>query len=179
MRWLLIDRIIDCEPGVKAVGQKTFPRSDMFFMDHFPGMPIVPGVLQIEMMAQVGGKCISISRRDILPVLGTVKSAKFYRNVNPGDRCVIHATVTKIAKSYSTAEAYIEVDGVKVSSASILFGHVERARLNSNDFDAVILDWQKRQKEKELAAVSTSAQTSVAPAGAQTIATTTSTEVSP
>lgn len=147
MRWLLIDRILECEPGVAAVARKSFPRSDLFFMDHFPGMPIVPGVLQIEMMAQVGGKCISMSRKDILPVLGTVKAAKFYRNVNPGDICIVKAKVTKIANGYSTAEGEIEVDGQKVSSATILFGHVDRSKLKSESFDEVTADWLKRQAE--------------------------------
>lgn len=147
LRWLLIDKIVECEPGVSAVGQKTFPRSDLFFMDHFPGMPIVPGVLQIEMMAQMGGKCIAMSRRDVLPVLGTVKGAKFFHNINPGDLCVIKARVTKVAKSYSLAEGEIEVDGRKVSSASIMFGHVERTRLGSEEFDAVTQDFLARQKK--------------------------------
>jgi len=145
MRWLLIDRFLECEPGVSAVARKSFPRSDLFFMDHFPGMPIVPGVLQIEMMAQVGGKCISLSRKDILPVLGTVKAAKFYRNVNPGDICIVKAKITKIANGYSTAEGEIEVDGLKVSSATILFGHVDRSKLKSESFDEVTADWLKRQ----------------------------------
>jgi 3-hydroxyacyl-[acyl-carrier-protein] dehydratase len=146
VRWLLIDKIIECDPGKTAVGQKTFPRSDMIFMDHFPGFPIVPGVLQIEMIAQMAGKCIAMAVPGILPVLGSVKSAKFYRNVNPGDLCVIKVTVTKIAKSYALGEGEIFVDGEKVSAASILFGIVERAKLNSNDFDAVTQDFLKRQK---------------------------------
>lgn len=149
MRWQLIDKILECEPGVSAVGVKTFPRSDLFFMDHFPGMPIVPGVLQIEMIAQMGGKCIAIQNPNVLPVLGSVKGAKFYRNVNPGDRCIINVKVIKIAKSYALAEGEIEVDGQKVSSASILFGMVDRKNLSSNEFDVVSQDWIKRQKGEE------------------------------
>lgn len=147
LRWQLLDRILECDPGVSAVGKKTFPRSDLFFMDHFPGMPIVPGVLQIEMMAQMAGKCIAMSRREILPVLGSVKSAKFFHNIHPGDMCIVKARVIKIAKSYSLADGEIEVDGQKVSTASILFGHVERGRLASEEFDAVTTDWLNRQKK--------------------------------
>jgi 3-hydroxyacyl-[acyl-carrier-protein] dehydratase len=148
MRWLLIDQILDCEPGVRARGVKTFSRSEVFFMDHFPGMPIVPGVLQIEMMAQMAGKCYAIANPDILPVLGTVKAAKFYGNVNPGDRCVIHAEIVKASKGFLVAEAHVEVEGKKVSSATILFGQVPRSRLSSREFDAVVEDWKKRQKEE-------------------------------
>lgn len=147
MRWLLIDQIIECEPGVKAKGVKTFSRSEEFFQDHFPGMPIVPGVLQIEMMAQMAGKCYAISNPQVLPVLGTVKAAKFYGNINPGDRCYIYATIVKASKSFLMADCFVEVEGKKVSSASILFGYVMRNRLNSKEFDAVTEDWKKRQLE--------------------------------
>jgi 3-hydroxyacyl-[acyl-carrier-protein] dehydratase len=150
MRWLLIDRILECEPGVRAKGVKTFSRSELFFMDHFPGMPIVPGVLQIEMMAQMAGKCYAIANPEILPVLGTVKAAKFYNNVKPGDRCVIYAEIVKASKGFLVAEAYVEVEGKKVSSASILFGQVPRSQLSSQEFDAVIEDWKKSQKEAAL-----------------------------
>lgn len=111
-------------------------------------MPIVPGVLQIEMMAQMAGKCIALFKTDVLPVLGTVKSAKFYRNVAPEDRCHIIVSITKIAKSYSMAEGHIEVNGVKVSAASILFGHVPRSNLASEDFDYVSRAWLESQKGK-------------------------------
>lgn len=148
MRWLLIDQILECEPGVRAKGVKTFSRSEVFFMDHFPGMPIVPGVLQIEMMAQMAGKCYAIANPAVLPVLGTVKAAKFYGNVKPGDRCIIHAEIIKAAKGFLVADAFIEVEGKKVSSASILFGQVPRSRLNSQEFDAVVEDWKKRKQEE-------------------------------
>ena len=147
MRWQLIDRILECEPGVSAVGVKTFPRSDLIFMDHFPGFPIVPGVLQIEMIAQMAGKCAAMARPGILPVLGAVKSSKFYRNVAPGDRCIIKAKVEKIAQNYILGSGEIEVDGQKVSAASILFGIVDRGKTSSNDFDAVTQDWLNRQKK--------------------------------
>ncbi len=151
MRWRLLDKILECEPGVSAVGIKTFPSSEEFFQDHFPGMPIVPGVLQIEMMAQLAGKCIALAHPGILPVLGSVKSAKYYHNINPDEQCVIKVTITKIAKGYSTAEGVIEVNSKRVSTASIFFGQVERSRLSSEDFDAVTLEWKNRnQKEVQL-----------------------------
>ncbi len=147
MRWLLIDQILECEPGIRAKGIKTFSRSEVFFMDHFPGMPIVPGVLQIEMMAQMAGKCFAIANPGILPVLGTVKAAKFYGNIKPGERCVIYAEIIKSGKGFLVADGFIEVDGKKVSSATILFGQVQRSRLSSQEFDAVVEDWKKRQVE--------------------------------
>lgn len=150
MRWLLIDQILDCEPGVRAKGVKTFSRSEEFFRDHFPGLPIVPGVLQIEMMAQMAGKCFAMANPDVLPVLGTVKTAKFFGNINPGDRCVVQAEILKVGKGFLVAEAHVEVEGKKVSSATILFGQVQRSQLTSRDFDAVVEDWRKRQVKGEL-----------------------------
>lgn len=147
MRWLLIDQILECEPGVRAKGIKTFSRSEVFFMDHFPGMPIVPGVLQIEMMAQMAGKCFAIANPGVLPVLGTVKAAKFYGNIKPGERCVIYAEIIKSGKGFLVADGFIEVEGKKVSSATILFGQVQRSRLSSQEFDAVVEDWKKLQVE--------------------------------
>ena len=147
MRWRLIDHIVQCEPGVSAVGLKTFPTSDEFFQDHFPGMPIVPGVLQIEMIAQMAGKCVAMSLDNVLPVLGNVKGAKFYKNVRPEDECHIKITVTKVAKSYSMAEGHIEVAGEKVSSASLLFGHVPRTNLADESFDTVTQEWLQSQKK--------------------------------
>jgi 3-hydroxyacyl-[acyl-carrier-protein] dehydratase len=149
MRWQLLDRIVECEPGKTAVGIKCFSRSEIFFMDHFPGFPIVPGVLQIEMMAQMAGKCIAIGNPEILPVLGSVKNAKFYKNIIPGDQCFIRAQITKVARQYGMAEVQVEVEGIKVSSAEILFGFVPRKNLESNSFDAVTTEWLKRQALNE------------------------------
>jgi 3-hydroxyacyl-[acyl-carrier-protein] dehydratase len=144
MRWQLLDRIVECDPAKSAVGIKCFSRSELFFIDHFPGFPIVPGVLQIEMMAQMAGKCIAIGNPNILPVLGSVKGAKFYKNVVPGDQCWIYAQITKVGKHYGIAEVYVEVDKQKVSSAEILFGFVPRKNLESNSFDAVTNEWLKK-----------------------------------
>lgn len=148
MRWRLLDKILECEPGVSAVGIKTFPSSEEFFLDHFPGMPIVPGVLQIEMIAQLAGKCIALQNPTILPVLGSVKAAKYYHNIHPDEQCVIKVTITKISKAYATAEGIIEVNSRKVSFASLFFGHVERSRLTSEDFDAVTTEWKNRMQHE-------------------------------
>jgi 3-hydroxymyristoyl/3-hydroxydecanoyl-(acyl carrier protein) dehydratase len=98
------------------------------------------------MMAQMAGKCIAIRHREILPVLGTVKQAKFYQNIRPGDRCIILAQIEKIGKGYGLAECQVEVDGKRVSAATILFGFVPRSRLSSEDFDAVVTEWLKKQE---------------------------------
>jgi len=149
MRWLLIDKILECEPGKTAHGVKTFPRSDLVFMDHFPGHPIVPGVLQIEMIAQLGGKCASLAKADILPVLGSVKQAKFYRQIKPGDLCHVFVQIEKISSTYIIASGHIEVEGRKACSASILYGTILRNKLESESFDSVTKEWLEKNKARE------------------------------
>jgi 3-hydroxyacyl-[acyl-carrier-protein] dehydratase len=135
MRWLLIDQILECDPGISAVGVKTFPRSDDIFLDHFPGFPNVPSVLRVEMIAQMASECAAIATPAILPALGNVKDATVYLNINPGDRCAIRAMVTNITKSLVLGEGEIEVDGRKCSWASIPCGLIDRTELTSNTFD--------------------------------------------
>ena len=94
-------------------------------MDHFPGFPIVPGVLQVEMIAQLGGKCIRSANPDILPILSSVKSAKFRNKIEPGDKAIIKVEVT-VRKSYSLAKGHIEVNGKKVAEAEVMYAHKKR-----------------------------------------------------
>jgi 3-hydroxyacyl-[acyl-carrier-protein] dehydratase len=104
MRCLLIDQILECDPGISAAGVKMFPRSNDIFLDHFPGFPMVPSVLPIEMISQMASECAAIATPAILPVLGDVKGATVYPNINPGDRRVIAAMVSKITKSFVLGE---------------------------------------------------------------------------
>ena len=148
MRWLLIDKFAECEPGVRAVGVKCFSRSDIVFMDHFPGFPIVPGVLQIEMIAQTGGKCIRMAHPEVLPALGGVKSAKFIRSIEPGDQCFIKVEITQLRKAYALATGHIEVNGQKVSEAEVMFAMVPSSNLDQTHEDPVMADWRKRKEGK-------------------------------
>ncbi len=145
MRWFLIDKLLECEPGKNAVGVKCFSRSEEFFQDHFPGFPVVPGVLQIEMIAQTGGKCVRLALGHEFTVLGQVKSAKFYRNIEPGDQCIVKIEVQKLAKAYAIATGVIEVNGEKCATAEIMYGILSRDKLDPNYHDPILLDWKKRK----------------------------------
>jgi 3-hydroxymyristoyl/3-hydroxydecanoyl-(acyl carrier protein) dehydratase len=141
MRWQLLDQILKCDPGHSAIATKKFDPSEIFFEDHFPGHPIVPGVLQIELMAQLAGKCIALKHQDKLPVLGSVKTAKFYHAIKPSQLCLVNVLIKKIASEYALAEANIEVNEQKVSSAELMFGFLERKILNSENFNKVATDF--------------------------------------
>ena len=124
MRWILVDKIVEMHPGRSAVGVRCFSRSEPFFMDHFPGFPIVPGVLQIEMISQVSGLCIRADNPELLTVLSSVKSASFRSKIEPGDQAIIKVEVT-VRKSYSIAKGIIEVNQKKVSEAEVMFAHMQ------------------------------------------------------
>ena len=85
--FLLVDRITDCEPGVKATGVKCVTMNEPFFVGHFPGNPIMPGVLILEALAQTGAvAALSLpENRGKLAIFGGVKNARFKQPVRPGD----------------------------------------------------------------------------------------------
>lgn len=160
MRWVWVDRLLECVPGKSAVGVKCFSLSDVMFQDHFPGFPIVPGVIQIEMIAQVGGKALRAELTDSLPVLAQVKTAKFIRSIEPGDRCLIKANVDTLRSNYALVSGEIFVEDKRVASATVMYGMlpIEKADIANGDF--VLNRWKREQKAKELALA---AETSSAP----------------
>jgi 3-hydroxyacyl-[acyl-carrier-protein] dehydratase len=114
-------------------------------MDHFHGHPVVPGVLQIEMIATTGGKCLKIFDRNTLPMLVKVENAKFYRSVRPGDQCKILVEITACKKSYAHAVGRIEVDGQKVCEAQVMYT-IQPASLGDTSWkDPVIAEWDAIQ----------------------------------
>lgn len=143
MRWILVDKLLELDPGKSAVGVRCFSRAEIFFMDHFPGFPIVPGVLQVEMIAQVGGKCIRAANPNILTVLSSVRGAKFRKSIEPGDQAIIKAEVLQVRSAYSVVRGHIEVNGVKVSEAEVMYGHLPLPKDKALE-DDTIKDYQRR-----------------------------------
>jgi 3-hydroxyacyl-[acyl-carrier-protein] dehydratase len=96
--FLLVDRIIEVEPKVKAVGIKNITMNEEFFQGHFPGKPIMPGVLIIEALAQVGGIlafCSGVSPGKSVYFM-TIEKAKFRKPVVPGDQLRLEVNVIHI-----------------------------------------------------------------------------------
>ena len=124
--FLLVDRILELDPGKRAVGLKNVTANEPFFQGHFPLHPVMPGVLIIEAMAQVGGVMIlSIEEnRGKLAYLGTINDAKFRRPVVPGDALEMEVVLLRIRGNTGKVRCIARVGGQEAASAEILFALV-------------------------------------------------------
>jgi 3-hydroxyacyl-[acyl-carrier-protein] dehydratase len=146
MTWFTIDRLLECEAGKRAVATNLFLHSDALFVDHLPSLPIVPGALHIEMVAQTAGKCVKLAFPGNLTLLSTVRSARFLRPIAPGDQCRITATIQKLNSQYVFAVGDIYVGEQRVSTAELTLAIVPYPDPNNIAVDAVLEDWQQRQR---------------------------------
>lgn len=122
----LIDRILDLDLGEKTIKvEARVPEHSTIFEGHFPGYPIMPGVLLIESMAQASGwLLLALMKFERMPFLAAVKEAKMRGFVSPGDLLTIDANVIHEGSGYAMTEARVKVDGKLRSNASITFSHV-------------------------------------------------------
>lgn len=119
----LVDRIVDGEPGVWAKGIKCVSVGEPFFCGHFPQAHVMPGVLILEAMAQVGGVAVLAKpeNRGKLALLGAVKNARFKRQVTPGDVLELTCVLTKQRGSVGIGRATATVDGQVAVTAELTF----------------------------------------------------------
>ena len=121
--FLLVDRVISMEPMKKLVAVKCVTVNEPFFNGHFPGHPVMPGVLQVEAMAQVAG-ILMLRRTENSGKLAFFMSAdnvKFRKPVIPGDQIVIQAELTRARKSIGRAKCVCKVGDDVVSEAELMF----------------------------------------------------------
>lgn len=127
--FLLVDRILEIEPGKRVVGIKNVTFNEEFFQGHFPGNPVMPGVLIIEAMAQVAGVgllgTVPDPEKKVLLMAG-VDRAKFRRPVVPGDQLRIEAEILALKMRTCKCKARALVDGALCAEAELMSVLVDR-----------------------------------------------------
>jgi 3-hydroxyacyl-[acyl-carrier-protein] dehydratase len=120
---LLIDRILELEPLKRALGYKNVTMNEEFFTGHFPGNPLMPGVLMIEAMAQLGGTVIlspgEFQRKT--PFLTGIDKVKFRRPVIPGDCLMMEIEMLRSRQNIGWVTAVARVDDKLVCSGELMF----------------------------------------------------------
>ncbi|MGN0193637.1 MAG: 3-hydroxyacyl-ACP dehydratase FabZ [Pseudoramibacter sp.] len=121
--FLMVDRILDYVPGEMAIGRKCVSNNEMQFLGHFPGYPVMPGVLLIEAMAQVGAVAMLTlpENKGKLAFFGGIKNARFKQQVQPGDVVEITTEITNTRGPLGSGKGVAKVDGKVVARAEITF----------------------------------------------------------
>jgi beta-hydroxyacyl-ACP dehydratase FabZ len=120
--FLLVDRIIECDDEKRIVGIKNVTINEPFFQGHFPQQPIMPGVLQLEAMAQVAGILLNriSGNPDAIPFFMGIDGARFRRIVKPGDQLRIEVDITKTRSKMARFKARVFVEDKLASEAEMM-----------------------------------------------------------
>ncbi len=128
--FLLVDRLTDLVPGEKAAGLKNVTINEPFFQGHFPGEPVMPGVLIVESLAQVGAVAILSmpENEDKLALFTGINNFRFKQMVKPGDQLELVVSLTGMRRNLGKGEAEAMVNGKIVASGELWFALVERGQ---------------------------------------------------
>ncbi|MDE2179222.1 MAG: 3-hydroxyacyl-ACP dehydratase FabZ [candidate division NC10 bacterium] len=132
--FLLVDRILEVEPGKRVVGLKNVTINEAFFQGHFPGHPIMPGVLVIEAMAQIGGvllmRTLNVSAEKKLLYFTGIDRARFRRPVLPGDQVRFEIELLQLRSRNCRMQARALVEGKLAAEAELSCIVVDRESPN-------------------------------------------------
>jgi len=121
--FLLVDKIVEIEWGKRAVGIKNVTANEPFFQGHFPGFPVMPGVLIIEAIAQVGAVAVlgMPEHREKFAFFAGIDEVRFKRQVVPGDTLRLEVTLTRVRGSFGQGTGEATVDGELSAKGSFMF----------------------------------------------------------
>ena len=122
--FLLVDRVLEIVPDKHILAYKNITQNEPFFTGHFPGKPIMPGVLIIEALAQAGGLLTQLSHvgetDNRMFYMVKVEGVRFKKMVVPGDRLDLDVTIKRVIRNMAVYEGIARVDGVEVATAEVL-----------------------------------------------------------
>ena len=129
--FLLVDRIDELEPGVRAVGVKNVTQNEPFFQGHFPGYPVMPGVLIIEALAQVGavGVLAGGEHQDKLALFAGIDGVRFRRQVLPGDVLTLEVEIERLKGRVGRGKGRATVGGERVCEAGLMFAFADKGEV--------------------------------------------------
>ena len=121
--FLLIDEVVEMEPGVRVVAKKYLKPDEFWFKGHFPQEPVQPGVLTVEMLAQAGAVCaLSLQEhKGKIAYFAGIDKAKFRKKVVPGDTLTLEVEIIKTRGSIGVGKATASVDGKRAVTCEITF----------------------------------------------------------
>lgn len=121
--FLLVDRVLELEAGRRAVGVKNVTINEWFFQGHFPGLPVMPGVLIVEALAQVAAVAVlsQPGNEGQIPYFAGIDNCRFRRPVVPGDVLLLEAELTRARARVGKGRGRATVEGQLVAEAEMLF----------------------------------------------------------
>ena len=127
--FLLVDRILEVEEGQKAVGIKNVTANEEFFNGHFPDYPVMPGVLIVEALAQVGAVAMLMKEdnKGRLAFFAGIDNCRFKRQVRPGDQLRLEVEMTRVRGRMGKGKGVATVDGELVCETEIMFALGDKA----------------------------------------------------
>ncbi|MFA6379214.1 MAG: UDP-3-O-acyl-N-acetylglucosamine deacetylase [Candidatus Omnitrophota bacterium] len=131
--FLFVDRVIELTPGKRAVAVKNVTANEPFFQGHFPDKPVMPGVLMVEAMAQVGGIAVLTDpeNKDKLALFMAIDNVKFRKVVEPGDQLIFEVDVLRCKSRFAQVKGVAKVDGKVVVEADLMFSFTDLSYLKS------------------------------------------------
>ncbi len=128
--FLLVDRILELEEGKKAIGIKNVTANEEFFNGHFPDYPVMPGVLIVEALAQVGGVAMLKKKENEgrLALFAGIDKCRFKKQVKPGDQLKLEVEILRLRGSIGKGKGVATVDGELVCETEIMFAIGDQAK---------------------------------------------------